>query len=75
MWIRVRLDQFYAPSEDQRPFRRRTSAGYSHLFVVIYQDERKEWLSGKLSLQLQRLSLLLMESDANHYQVQGSVNE
>lgn len=63
------------PLVDQRPFHICTYAEYLHPAVVIYQDERKEWLSCKLSLQQQKLWLLLKVLAANHCQAQGSVNE
>lgn len=43
------------PLEDRKPFHICTSGEYSHRVVVICQDEHKEWLSCKLSLQQQRL--------------------
>lgn len=63
------------PSEDQRPFHICTSAECLHPAVVVYQDEHKEWLSCKLSLQQQQLWLLLKGLDANHSRARGSDNE
>ncbi|KAF7817586.1 Auxilin-like protein 1 [Senna tora] len=61
-----------APLEDQKPSHKYTFVECLLPAAAACQDAQKEWLYGKLSLQLRHLLYLLSESAANHYQAQVS---